>query len=621
MRTQALPSFNTKSLLQNIAVTIFIGSSLFLLAIILFLATFQLWFSGRVFPGVSISGVDVGGQNAARAEGLLLNDLKYPQQGKILLVDRDQNWLVTPAEMGLIIDPASSVQAALSYGRNGSIFHRLNQQLDALYLGASLPAVMIFDQRASYERLATIAAQVDHPLIEASIGLEGLQVVVHPGDIGRTVDIDASLEAINQQVMLQQDGVIPLVVKETAPTILDASRQAEIARTILSQPLTLTLPGGESGEFGPWVFEPPALAEMLTFESVLENNNFTYQVALERTVLEDYLNELSPELNILPKNARFIFNDDSHQLEVIEPSITGRTLDIQQSIQSIQQKLVNSEHEIPLEFAFTPPSVNDEATGESLGIRELIHEETSYFYGSSAARIQNIQASASRFHGLLVPPNSIFSMSDALGNISLDNGYAEALIILGGRTITGVGGGVCQVSTTLFRTVFFSGYPIVERNAHAYRVSYYEKVAGNRIDPDLAGLDATVFVPLVDFKFNNDTPNWLLMETYVNPTYSSITWKFYSTSDNREVQWDTTGPQNIVPAPDVEYKENPELEKGEKNQVDWAADGADVTVNRTVLRSGEVYLKDTIKTHYLPWAAVFEYGPGTEGIPTPTPEP
>jgi vancomycin resistance protein YoaR len=621
MRTQALPSFNTKSLLQNIAATIFIGSSLFLLSIVLFLVIFQLWFSGRVFPGVTISGVDVGGLNSARAEDLLLKTLKYPQQGKILLVDRDQNWLMTPAEMGLIIDPASSVQAAQSYGRSGSVFHRLNQQLDALYLGASLPAVMIFDQRAAYERLSTIAAQVDHPLIEASIGLEGLQVVVHPGDVGRIVDKDATLATVSRQVNLLQDGVIPLVVKETTPTILDASRQAEIARTILSKPLTLTLPAGQTDQLGPWVFEPPALAEMLTFERVQENNSFAYQVALDHSFLEQYLNELSPELNILPKNARFIFNDDTHQLEVIEPSITGRTLDVQQSIQSIQQKLANGEHEIPLEFAFTPPSVKDDATGESLGVRELIHSETSYFYGSSAARIQNIQAAASRFHGLLVPPNSTFSMSDALGNISLDNGYAEALIILGGRTIAGVGGGVCQVSTTLFRTVFFSGYPIVERNAHAYRVSYYEKVAGNTINPDLAGLDATVFVPLVDFKFNNDTPNWLLMETYVNPTYSSITWKFYSTSDNREVQWDTTGPQNIVPAPEPEYKENPELAKGEKKQVDWAADGADVTVNRTVLRGGEVYLKDTIKTHYLPWAAVFEYGPGTEDIPTPTPTP
>jgi vancomycin resistance protein YoaR len=232
--------------------------------------------------------------------------------------------------------------------------------------------------------------------------------------------------------------------------------------------------------------------------------------------------------------------------------------------------------------------------------------------------VQNIKAAASRFHGLLVAPGEVFSMGQALGDISLDNGYAEALIIVGNQTIKGVGGGVCQVSTTLFRTVFFGGYPIVERHSHAYRVGYYEKETGDRENPNLAGLDATVYFPLVDFKFKNDTPYWILMETYVNPATSSITWKFYSTSDGRTVKWDTTGPQNIVPHPDPLYKENPDLAKGVINQTDYAADGADITVNRTVTRNGEVYMQDTIQTHYLPWQAVYEYGPGTD-VPTPTP--
>jgi vancomycin resistance protein YoaR len=260
----------------------------------------------------------------------------------------------------------------------------------------------------------------------------------------------------------------------------------------------------------------------------------------------------------------------------------------------------------------TNPPATDQATGEQLGIRELIHTETSYFYGSDAGRVQNIQTAASRFHGLLVAPGEVFSMAAALGDITLDNGYAEAMIILGDQTIKGVGGGVCQVSTTLFRTAFFSGLPILERHAHAYRVYYYEKVAGNRINANLAGLDATVFVPLVDLKFKNDLPSWLLMETYVNPSASSITWKFYSTSDNRRVEWQTTGITNVVPAPDPVYRENPNLPSGTIKQVDWAAEGADVTVNRTVYKNDAVYLQDTFSTHYLPWANSYEYGPGTE---------
>ena len=184
------------------------------------------------------------------------------------------------------------------------------------------------------------------------------------------------------------------------------------------------------------------------------------------------------------------------------------------------------------------------------------------------------------------------------------------MIIFGDRTIKGVGGGVCQVSTTLFRTAFFGGFRIDERYSHAYRVVYYEQSPSGSINTDLAGLDATVFVPLVDFKFTNDTPYWLLMETYASST--SLTWKFYSTSDGRTVEWSTTGLQNKEEPPEPLYEENPDLAKGVIKQVDWEVDGADVTVHRTVERNGTVLYEDAFVTHYQPWRAVYEYGPGTK---------
>ncbi len=252
------------------------------------------------------------------------------------------------------------------------------------------------------------------------------------------------------------------------------------------------------------------------------------------------------------------------------------------------------------------------STAEQLGIRELVSEHTSYFYGSDKQRVQNIKTAAARFHGVLVAPGETFSMAEVMGDVSLDTGYAEAWIIFGDRTIKGVGGGVCQVSTTLFRTVFLGGYPVVERYPHAYRVGYYEQTAAGGLNSNLAGLDATVYVPVVDFKFTNDTPNWLLMETYVNAAAQKITWKFYSTSDGRQVDWDTTGLTNVVKAPKPQYIENNNLAKGKIKQVDWEVDGADVTVTRVVYRDGEIYLQDSYTTHYQPWRAVYEYGPGTK---------
>src|SRR5205085_4216509 len=173
-----------------------------------------------------------------------------------------------------------------------------------------------------------------------------------------------------------------------------------------------------------------------------------------------------------------------------------------------------------------------------------------------------------RFHGLLVPPNSEFSFDDNLGDVSLDTGFSEALIIFGGRTIRGVGGGVCQVSTTIFRAAYFGGFPIVERYSHAYRVGYYER--GDTWKGP--GLDATVYAPLVDFKFMNDSPSWLLMEVYVNKAASRITWKFYSTSDGRSTTVSPANVQNVVPAPEPLYEEDATLAAGQIKQVDYAAD-------------------------------------------------
>src|SRR6185436_1686958 len=302
--------------------------------------------------------------------------------------------------------------------------------------------------------------------------------------------------------------------------------------------------------------------------------------------------------------------DETRQLDLMEDSKIGRTLEVEASVKAINDALLRGEHTASLVINEAQPQVSGSSTAEQLGITQLLLSETSYFYGSSEERRQNIEAASSRFHGVLVAPGETFSMGETMGDVSLENGFAEALIIYGGRTIKGVGGGVCQVSTTLFRAAFNAGFPIVERTPHAYRVSYYEETASGAVDPGLAGLDATVYFPLVDFKFTNDTPYWLLMETYMGS--GSLTWKFYSTKDGRSVTYDTTGPTNVKPAPTPLFEENPELKKNEMKQVDWAANGADVTVNRTVWKNGAIYFQDTVSTHYEPWQAICQYGPDSK---------
>ena len=586
------------------------GLTIFFAIILIWTLGYQLLYAGRIFPGVSVAGVDLSGMTPSDAAIKLNEKLSFSTTGKILFRDGEKAWIASPAELGMVFDPSSSAVTAYKLGRSGGLFGALSGQIRAGGAGVSVPPVIVFDQRVAYHYLTQISTQVNQPLMEASLKLEGTNVITQPGQVGRELKIDATLVYLAAQLQTFSDGEVPLVVQEIQPQLLDVSAQAEAARQILSQPLTLAIPNAAQGDVGPFIYNPEVLANMVVPQRVQNGDQQSIQVLLNPRGLKDLLMPVKAQVDRIPSDAKFIFNDETRQLDVMQDSRVGRALDIDASIKAINEAVARGEHSVALVVNEAQPRVPATATGQELGITELVWAETSYFYGSSAERIQNIEAAARQYHGLLVAPGETFSMGEHLGDVSLENGFAEALIIYGGRTIKGVGGGVCQVSTTLFRAVFNAGFPIIERYSHAYRVSYYEQTPSGGIDPRLVGLDATVYFPLVDFKFTNDTPHWILMETYMGS--SSLTWKFYSTSDGRSVTYDTTGPTNIVPAPEPMFEENPELGKNEMKQVDWSASGADVTVTRTVWRDGAVYLQDTITTHYEPWQAICQYGPDSK---------
>lgn len=584
-----------------LAVGVFFGGMLLLLGAI------RLFYSGSALPGVFVGPVNVSGLSSSEIEAALAAQISYPVTGRLALRDGSQVWTASPGEVGAVLDTSAMAAEALAVGRSGGLLAQTSAQLDAWFRGVVLPPILIFDERTTAAYLDRLAAQIDRPTVEAGVVINGREVEVTSGQIGRQLDVPTTLDAIAVATAGMTDAVLDLPIREAPPAILDASAQAEVARRLLAEPFSITAEGA-----GPWVFQPEELAGLIQFRRVEDSGAARLVVGLDEAVLIPRLTELVPELERSPENARFIFNDDTRQLDLLRSAVIGRSLDMPASLDAIQQAAGAAQHEVPLVFQTQAPAVGDDATAESLGITENVlmasygtQGAATYFSGSSAERIQNIATAAAEFHGLLVAPGETFSMADHMGDISLDNGYAEALIIFGNRTVKGVGGGVCQVSTTLFRAVFFGGYPIVERHPHAYRVGYYEQGSGS---PG-PGMDATVFLPLVDFKFTNDTPSWLLMETYIYG--NQLLWKFYSTSDGRTVTW-SSDRDNEVDAPETIYRENEDLPKGKIVQVDYKADGLDVVVNRTVTRDGEILYQDRIKTHYLPWRAIYEFGPGTD---------
>lgn len=583
------------------------GVILFFTLLFAWVVGYQLYYAGRIFPGVSVAGVDLSGMKPSDAVVKLDQVLSYPIHGKILFRDGEKAWMASPAQLGMVFDPSSSAMTAYGLGRRGGLFRALSGQIRAAGLGVKVPPVIVFDQRVAYKYLLQIASQINQPMKEASLVVNGTDVVTEPGMVGRELKMDATLIYLGGQLQTFADGEVKLVVQEIQPQLLDVSAQADTARQIMSQPLTLTIPNAAANDPTPYVYNQQVLASLI---SVQRGANGGIEVGLSQTGLRDLLVPIKSQLDRKPQDARFIFNDTTRQLDLIQDSTVGRTMDVEASIQAINDALLRGEHTVPLVVNEEQPRVASTATAQELGITQLLVADTSYFYGSSAERMQNIEAAAARFHGVLVAPGETFSMGETMGDVSLDNGFAEALIIYGGRTIKGVGGGVCQVSTTLFRTVFDAGFPVVERTPHAYRVGYYEQTASGAPDPNLAGMDATVYFPLVDFKFTNDSQYWILMETYMGS--ASLTWKFYSTSDGRSVTSTTTGVTDVVPAPAPSFEENPELKKNEMKQVDWAANGANVSITRTVTRDGAVLFQDQFTTHYQPWQAICQYGPDSK---------
>ena len=237
----------------------------------------------------------------------------------------------------------------------------------------------------------------------------------------------------------------------------------------------------------------------------------------------------------------------------------------------------------------------------------LVSERITWFFGSTDARKHNIACGAANFFGIVVAPGEEFSFNKYLGTISTDDGYEEGLIIIGNRTIKGIGGGICQVSTTLFQTAFWAGFPITERWAHGYMLNYYN-------DGEGPGMDATVFSPVVDFRFINNTPYHLLIENYYSEENEALTMKMYSTSLGRVVEKTEPVFENVVPAPEEDVWEfNEDLPAGTVNQIDWATEGATVTIHRTVTNAeGVLLIDEDLVSQYIPWANAYHYGPGVD---------
>ncbi|MCP5095333.1 MAG: hypothetical protein GY943_07270 [Chloroflexi bacterium] len=576
-------------------------------------ASYQNRHSERIYTGVSIAGIDVSELNQAEAATALTTQIGSAQSNQITFTDPNtgQTWTNTPAELGLGVDLDATIEAAFAIGRSGSPISQMQEMFQTWYYGRSLSPILVLDEGILNNTLNEMAGDIDQAAANAELAVNGETAVYSPSQVGFVLDQADLHNRLLPALMAFQPAQIELLVHEVAPVINDSATTSTAIQHTYSNPVTFYLQAPlDEHDLTAVTLSPEQLASWLRADvNATATGQLQHNVFVDENAMRQWLSQFAAELYREPVNARFYFDDNTEELVLVAPHINGRELDIDATIATFQEQVNTPNRSIPFVVKDIVPLANKDATAAELGITGLVTETTTWFYGSTDERKHNIARSAANFYGIVIAPGEEFSFNKYLGSISEAEGYTQGFIIINGQTVEGIGGGVCQVSTTLYQTAFNSGFPITERLPHGYMLGYYN-------DGEGPGMDATIFSPLVDMKFINNTEYHLLIENYYNEELEALTFKFYSTNLGRRVEKEVLPWENVteIPSPDQDrWEYNEDLEPGTVFQLDWATEGADVYVQRTVYNADGVLIGDqTFASNYIPVPNVFQYGPGVE---------
>ena len=560
--------------------------SVALLLVICVMVAYQLAYDKVILPRVIISGVEVSNMDKEAARLRLAavfsahpNRVKVVYRGKTLAetttlrVDYDFDW---------------AMEQAWNLGRSGNPLTKISERMAMFFEPISIDLPIDYDVDAVEGIITRAAGEINQEGKAAEIYIdEAGEVKVETGVDGLLVDAEALQKDIAAALRFpgEQTVEVKTVVNSFAIDSNRVNQALESAKNWKDKSLRLYYRDFSYTLATKQILKLLSLAAApINFEEV-----------------DSLLATIKPKVETEAKNAVFNFENG----KVIEFSAEVNGVAIEEAV--FKQKLAEiiafgkkTEMELPVTVTEAKIKVGDI---NSLGIKTLIGVGTSKFAHSIPNRIHNLTLASSRLNGALVAPGETFSLGATIGDISRATGYREAYVISEGRTVLGDGGGVCQVSTTLFRAILNAGLPVVERKAHAYRVSYYEQDMG-------PGYDATVFFPSTDLKFVNDTAGHILIQTKVDAKNFSMRYEIYGTNDGRIATISAPKIYSQSPALATVYQDDPTLPAGTLKQVDWSAPGAKVSFDYKVTRNGETLQDRTFTSTYRPWAAVYLKGTG-----------
>lgn len=555
--------------------------------------SFLVAYWNKILPGVSIASVEVGNKTGEEAAKIIEGRVRQIEGEAIKVVAGENEWKINDQDLGVVYDIPASINAAWVVGREGNLLLRLSEAQQSFVKGKNLDLMLVADEKKIDDFVASISAVINEEMVEpALIVNEDETVSFKEGADGVMVDeVWLKNELMNRLARLDTSNLglkTKTLTTEVNRDKLDVIKTD--AEKLVGRKMKLKTEDEEWEVTG---------EEMVGMMSLVKEG-------FDEKKVGKVVADLAEGMNREPVNARFAF--ENGKVSEFQAGRNGIKVNQKELVNLIVNKfdeLVGKDEEeivaeVPAEII--EPEIK---TGEvnNLGIKELVGKGESTYFHSIPNRVHNVALAAKRVSGTLVKPGETFSFNNALGDVSRATGFLSAYVISNGRTVLGDGGGVCQVSTTLFRALLNAGLPIVERHAHSYRVGYYEQDSP-------PGIDATVYNPTADLKFKNDTPAYLLIQATVDEANRYLEFDIYGTDDGRAAEITTPKVWGQSPPPPALYQEDPTLAPGTKEQVDWAAWGAKASFNyKSVTKNGEVIQEKTFYSNYRPWQAVYLVGP------------
>ena len=503
----------------------------------------------RLANGTRIAGIDVGGLSSADATRLLERRAARLERVPVPFVAVGHRFELTPKMLGVEVDWASAVKTAERQG-GGFGLVRGYRRLELEFFPADLaPSIRAYDAALDYE-LDQIGRKVDTPHTEARLVRRGLHISIAGGTTGRVLDRAAAREEIVRALASFSRLPVALPVRTDRPhvtvaSLTDAQRRAA---TIVSAPVRVTV-AGSTLRVPRW-----RLAKILDLKTM----RFTGPAA------DAYFGRLERQVDRPAVDATFAIGSSGVR---VVPARTGLVLDAPRSAARVLAAASRPQNRVAaLSFSVQQPD-RSTAEAQAMGITGTVGTYET-FYGGDANRIHNVQLVAHLVDNKLIAPGTTFSFNGTTGERSAEKGFREAPVIINGELQTGLGGGVCQVSTTVFNAAYEAGLPITARTNHALYISHYP-----------LGRDATVNYPDTDLKFVNDTGHWLLLRTWVGS--SSLTVGLYGTPVHRRVET-VSQPLRVVAAPPVKKTVDATLEPGEVVVDDSGVPAQTTSVERKV---------------------------------------